>query len=179
MERAPSADVTGKELQVMTGCVATPTTTPLLTEKIDQPNITNLRNTICREKLRSEFRNYLKSMYTLGTESRAVCNQLVSYFDSLVSIKDFISLPASTTPAARRRKALAILCDTTIFPTTVTVGLPTLDMHLSSLRLDIIPTPDEKLILDVYNELEKVINPKHEEFKHYVMLLCNYLKRLS
>lgn len=151
-----------------------------------EPKVTDLRNTLSQNHLCIVFKEYLRGMHVMGSETLFTCNLMVTYVEMMVAIRELLSLPMSTPAEVRRCRALAIFCDAPIYPAMAAMGAPpggvtihNLQLHLISLRMHVIPAPDEGLMAQVYNDLERILIPKHEQWKQYVMVLYNYVRRLA
>ena len=151
-----------------------------------EPKVTDLRNTLSQNHLCIVFKEYLRGMHVMGSETLFIGNLMVTYVEMMVAIKELLGLPMSTPAEVRRCRALAIFCDAPIYPAMAAMGTPpggvtihNLQLHLISLRMHVIPAPDEGLMAQVYNDLERILIPKHEQWKQYVMILYNYVRRLA
>ena len=155
--------------------------------KIEVPEITNIRNTLAHEHLCTNFKEFLRAMHTTGSETIYTCNQMASYVDMMLAMKELLNLPTSASPEIRRNKAIAVFCDLPMYPTIAPsmsalgggISVHNLQIHIAGLRLYMIPTLDDRLIAEAYNDLEKLLDPKHEDWKTYVKILCNYISGLS
>ena len=154
--------------------------------KINEPNISDVASTISNRELCMRFKDYLRTMHIRGTETLFTCNQMVTYVDMMIVIKELLNLPNTTPAEVKRSRILAIFGDLSMFPPSTTMSTPSggltihnLQMHLTSLRLHMIQTPDDKVVSEVYDDLERTISPKHDEWKQYVDTIVDYIRSLS